>query len=160
MILTGRILPLLIPILIQHLIDLYLSLTHSQNPIRAIILMNSWLKYLVDLLILLMLIRLLVLILIQEELKPTFLIILVALSPTSLIISCSSVTFISVLIQYNLIWTLQKSTMQWPISLEQPRTGFVMEHWNTNNFYFSDFIFIFLLFFFWTMKKAHDTAVT
>ena len=69
-------------------------------------------EYLVDLPILLMLIRPLVLILIQGELKPVLLIPLVALSLTSSIISCFSVTSISMLIQHNLTWILQKSTLQ------------------------------------------------
>ena len=64
--------------------------------------MNSWLMYLVDLLILLTLIRPLVLILIHGELKPIFLTPSVVLSLTSLIISYSSVAYISVLIQCNL----------------------------------------------------------
>jgi len=112
MILIERILPLLILLLIIQLIDLLPLLAHGQNPIKAIILMNSWLTYLANLLILLMLIRLLDPILIQGELKPIFLISSAVLSLTSSIISCSNVAYISMLIQYNLIWTLQKSTLQ------------------------------------------------
>ena len=66
----GRMLPLILLLTIIQLIDLYLLLAHGPNPIRAIILMNNWPKYSADLLTLLILIRLLVLILIQEELKP------------------------------------------------------------------------------------------
>ena len=60
--------------------------------------MNNWLTYLADLLTLFILIRLLVLILIQEELKPTFLTPSVALSLTGSIIFCFNITYISVLI--------------------------------------------------------------
>ena len=76
--------------------------------VRVIILMNSWLTYLADLLTYLMLIRLLDLILIYRELKPISLTPSVALSLTSSLISCSNVAYISTLIQCNLIWTLQK----------------------------------------------------
>jgi len=99
-------------------IDRHLLLTHGQNPIRAIILMSNWLKYLADLLTLLILIRLPDLILIQEELKPTSLTLSVALSLTSSIISCFNAGYISTLIQRNLTRTLQKSTSQWPTLLE------------------------------------------
>ena len=68
--------------------------------------MNSWPMYLVNLLIHSMLIRLLVLILIQEELKPISLTSSVALSPTSLIISYSNITSTSILIQHNSTWIL------------------------------------------------------
>jgi len=103
MILTGRILLLLILLLILlQLIDLHLLLTHSQNPIRAIILMNNWLMYSANLLILLILIRLLVPILIQGELKPASLTPLAALSLTSSIISCFNVVYISAVIWCNL----------------------------------------------------------
>ena len=61
-----------------------------------------------DLLKHLMLIRLPDLILIQGELKPAFPTSSVALSLTSLIISCSNVTYISTLTQHNLTWILQK----------------------------------------------------
>ena len=64
MILIGRMLLLLILLLTQQLIDLHLLLTHSQNPVGAIILMNNWPTYSANLLTLLMLIRLLDLILI------------------------------------------------------------------------------------------------
>jgi len=79
---------------------------------------NNIHEQLADLLTYLILIRLLVPILIQEELKPIFSIPSVALSLTSSIISCSNAIYISVLIWRNLIWTLQKSTLQWPILLE------------------------------------------
>ena len=105
MILTGRML-LLILLLIIQLIDLLFLLVYGQNPIGAIILMNSWLTYLVDSLILLTLIRPPVLILIHEELKPTFPTSLAVLSLTSSIIFCSNIAYISVLTQCNLIWTL------------------------------------------------------
>ena len=58
--------------------------------------------YLADLLIHLMLIRLLDLILIQGELKPAFSIPSVTLNLTSSTISYSNITYISMLIQYNL----------------------------------------------------------
>ena len=57
--------------------------------------MNSWPTYLVDLQTLLILIRLLVLILIQGELKPISLILSVALSLTSSIIFYSNIVSIS-----------------------------------------------------------------
>ena len=116
-ILTGRIL-LLILLLIIQLIDLLLLLAHGQNFIGVIILMNSWPTYLVDSLILLTLIRPLVLILIHEELKPVSPIPSAVLSLTSLIISCSNITYISMLTWCNSTWTLQKLTSQWLISLE------------------------------------------
>jgi len=97
MILIGRMLLLLILLLIIQLIDLLPLLTHSQNSVRAIILMNSWLTYSADLLTHSILIRLLDLILIQGELKPASLTPLVALSLTSSIISYSNVTYISML---------------------------------------------------------------
>ena len=115
-ILTGRML-LLILLLIIQLVDLLPLLAHSQNSIGAIILMNNWPTYLADLLTHLMLIRLLDLILIQGELKPIFPTLSAALSLTSSIF-CSNVTYISTLTQYNLTWTLQKSTLQWPILLK------------------------------------------
>ena len=59
--------------------------------------------YLADSLTLLMLIRLSDLILIQEELKPIFLILSAVLSLTSSIISCSNVAYISALTQHNSI---------------------------------------------------------
>ena len=81
MILAGRMLPLLILLLILlQLIDLHLLLAHGQNPVGAIILMNNWLTYSANSLILLILIRLPVLILMQGELKPTSLTLSVALS--------------------------------------------------------------------------------
>jgi len=87
-ILTRRMLLLLIlPLILLQLIDLHLLLTHSQNPVRAIILINNWPTYSADSLTLLILIRLLVPILIQEELKPASLTLSVALSLASLIIS-------------------------------------------------------------------------
>jgi len=100
MILTGRMLLLLI---LLQLIDLLLLFAHGQNPVRAIILINSWLIYLADLLTPLMLVKLPDLIPTQGELKPISLISSVALSLISLIISCSNVAYISVLTQYNLI---------------------------------------------------------
>jgi len=96
-ILIGRMLLLLILLLIIQLIDLLPLLTHSQNPVGAIILMNSWLTYSADLLTHSILIRLLDLILIQGELKPASLTPSVALSLTSSIISYSNVTYISML---------------------------------------------------------------
>ena len=106
-ILIGRILLLLIlPLILLQLINLHLLLAHSQNPIRVIILMNNWPKYSADLLTHLILIRLLVLILIQGELKSTSPILSVALSLISLIIFCFNVTYISTLIWHNLTWTL------------------------------------------------------
>jgi len=68
MILIGRMLLL---ILVLTIIDPHPLLAHSQNPIRVIILMNNWLKYLADLLTFLIPIRLLDPILIQGEPKPT-----------------------------------------------------------------------------------------
>ena len=110
--LIGRMLPLILLLTIIQLIDPYLLLTHSPNPIRVIILMNNWPRYLADSLTLLILIRLPVLILIQGELKLTSLILSVALSLTSLIISCSNAVYTSILIQHNSTWTLWKSTLQ------------------------------------------------
>ena len=112
MILIGKILLLLILLLIWYLIDPLFLLAHSQNPIRAIILINSWLIYSVDSQIHLMLIKSLVLILIQEELKPASLIPLAALSLTSSIIFYFNITSTSTLIPCNLTQTLQKSTFQ------------------------------------------------
>ena len=107
MILTGRILPLLIlSLTLLQLIDPHLLLAHSQNLIGVRILMNNWPKYSANLLTLLILIRLPVPILIPEELKPIFLTSSVALSLTSLIISCSNAIYISMLIWHNLTWTL------------------------------------------------------
>jgi len=117
MILIGRMLPLILLLTIIQLIDLHLLLTHGLNSIRVRILINNWLTYLADLLTHLILIRLPVLILIQGELKPVSPTLSVALSLTSSIISCFNVTYISTLTWHNLIWTLQKSTLQWPISL-------------------------------------------
>ena len=57
--------------------------------------------YLANSLTLLMLIRFSDLILIQEELKPIFLILSAVLSLTSSIISCSNVAYISALTQHN-----------------------------------------------------------
>jgi len=111
-ILIGRILLLLILLLIWHLIDLLFLLAHGQNPVGVIILMNSWPIYLVNLQTPLILIRPLVLTLIQGELKPVFPTLSVALSLTSSIISYSNVVSTFVLILCNLIWTLQKSTLQ------------------------------------------------
>jgi len=118
MILTGRMLPLILLLILLQLIDLPLLLTYSQKPIRVTILMNSWPMYLADLLTHLMLMRLPDLILIQGELKPTSLTLSVALSLTSSITSCSNVTYISVLTWHNSTWTLQKLTLQWLILLE------------------------------------------
>jgi len=101
MILTGRMLPLILLLILLQLIDLHLLLTYSQNPIRVIILMNNWLMYLANLLTHLILIRLPDLILMQGELKPTSPISSVALSLTSSIISYSNVTYISILTRYN-----------------------------------------------------------
>ena len=83
--------------------NLILLLTYSQNPITVIILMNNWLTYLVGLQTHLLLIKLLVLILIQEKLKLVSPILLVVLNLTSLIISYFNVTFMSALILHNLI---------------------------------------------------------
>jgi len=118
MILIGRMFLLILLLTIIQLIDLHLLLTHGPNPVRVRILMNNWLMYLADLLKHLILIRLPVLILIQGELKPTSPTPLVTLSLTSSIIFCFNVTYISVLIQCNLTWTLWKLTSQWLISLE------------------------------------------
>ena len=106
MILIGRMLLLILLLTIIQLIDSHLLLAHGPNPIRVIILMNNWLIYLADLLTHLILIRLLVLILIQEGLKPASPTLSAALSLTSLIISCLNVTYISMLTQCNLIWIL------------------------------------------------------
>ena len=83
-------------------IILLFLLTYSQKFIRTIILMSSWLTYLVNLQEFLILIRPLVLTLIQEELKPTSLTLLAALSLTSLIIYYSNIVFISIPISCNL----------------------------------------------------------
>ena len=53
-----------------------------------------------------------------RELKPTSPTLSVALSLTSSTISCFNVTYISILTQHNLTWTLWRSTLQWPILLE------------------------------------------
>ena len=98
MILIGRMFPLILLLTIIQLIDLLPLLVHGQNPVRVIILINNWLTYLVDLLIYLILIRLPVLILIQEELKPAFLTLSAALSLTSSIFSYFNVIYISMLI--------------------------------------------------------------
>ena len=111
MILIGRMLPLLILLLIWYLIDPLLLLAHGQNLIGAIILISSWPTYLVDLQTLLMLIRPLVLILIQEKLKLASLTLSAVLSLTSLIIFYSNVIFTFMLIPHNLTQTLQKSTL-------------------------------------------------
>ena len=89
-----------------------LLLAHSPNSVGVIILMNNWLKYLANLLTLLILIRLLDLILIQGELNPVSPTLSVTLSLTSLIISYSNAVYISMLIRHNSIQTLQKSTLQ------------------------------------------------
>ena len=103
---------LILLLTLLQLIDPHLLLTHSPNSVGAIILMNNWLKYSADLLILLILIRLPDPILIQGELKPASLTLLAALSLTSSIIPCSNVVYISMLIQRNSTQTLQKSTSQ------------------------------------------------
>ena len=97
MILIGRMLLLILLLTIIQLIDLYFLLTHGPNPIGVIILINNWPKYSANLLKHLILIRLLVLILIQERLKPTSPTLSVALSLTSSIIFCFNITYISVL---------------------------------------------------------------
>ena len=74
----------------------------DQNSIRAIILMSSWLIYLVNSQILLQLIKLLVLILIQVELKLISLILLITPSLTSFIIFCFNIITTSMLISCNL----------------------------------------------------------
>ena len=93
-ILIGRMLLLILLLTLLQLIDPYLLLAYSPNPIGVIILMNNWLKYSVDLLTHLILIRLLDLILIQEKLKPAFPTLSAALSLTSLIISCSNTVYL------------------------------------------------------------------
>ena len=103
MILIGRILLLILLLTIIQLIDLHLLLAYGLNPVRVRILIKNWLMYLADLLIHLILIRLLVLILIQEELKSVSLTPSVVLSLTSSIISCSNAIYISMIIQRNLI---------------------------------------------------------
>ena len=118
-------------LLIQLLIDLILLLVHGQNSNTAIILMSNWLIYLVILQTHLLLIKPLILIIIQEELKLTFLtlsmlllrmfkrvvladtsVLTVVLSLTSSIISYFNIVFISMLIPYNFIQILQKLTSQ------------------------------------------------
>ena len=89
--------------LITLLIDLILLLAHSQNSNATIILMSNWLTYLVILQTNLLLIKLLILILIQEKLKPIFLTLSVALSLISFIISYFNIVFISTPIPCNLI---------------------------------------------------------
>jgi len=103
---------LILLLTLLQLIDPHLLLTHSPNFVRAIILMNNWLRYLADLLTHLILIRLLVPILIQGELKLISLTLSVALSLTSSIIFCSNAIYISTLIWRNSTQTLQKSTLQ------------------------------------------------
>ena len=105
-ILIGRILPLILLLTLLQLIDPHLLLAHSQNPIRVIILMNNWPRYLADLLTLLTLIRLLDLILIQGELKSISLTLSAALSLTSSTISCSNAAYTSVLTWRNSTQTL------------------------------------------------------
>ena len=92
-VLIGRMLLLILVLTIIQLIDLHLLLAHGPNSVRAIILMNNWLKYLADLLTPLILIRLLDPILIQGELKPVSPTLSVALSLTSSIISCSNAIY-------------------------------------------------------------------
>ena len=65
--------------------------------------MNNWLTYLVGLQTHLLLIKILVLILIQEKLKLVSPILLVVLNLTSLLISYFNITFMSALILHNLI---------------------------------------------------------
>ena len=96
-----RILPLILLLTIIQLIDLYLLLAHGPNSIGVRILITNWPIYLADLLKYLILIRLPVLILIQEKLKPVSLTPSVVLSLTSSIIFCFNVTYISMLIWYN-----------------------------------------------------------
>ena len=96
-ILIGRMLLLILLLILLQLID-YLLLAHSPNSIGVIILMNNWLRYSANLLTHLILIRLLVPILIQGELKPTFPTLSAALSLTSSIIFCSNAIYISALI--------------------------------------------------------------
>ena len=97
----------MLPLLIQLLIDPILLLAYNQNSGIAIIqLMNNWLIYSVTLQTYLLLIKLPVPILIQGELKPTFLTLPVALSLTSSIIFYFNVIFTSTQIPYNLIQTL------------------------------------------------------
>jgi len=106
MILIGRMLLLILVLTIIQLIDPHLLLAHGPNLVRAIILINNWLKYSADLLTLLILIRLLDPILIQGELKPAFLILSAALSLISSIISYFNVVYISMLIWCNSTQTL------------------------------------------------------
>jgi len=89
---------LILVLTIIQLIDPHLLLTYGPNPIGVIILMNNWLKYLADLLTLLILIRLPVPILILGELKPTSLTLSAILGLTSSIISYSNAIYISMLI--------------------------------------------------------------
>jgi len=113
---------LLIPLI--DLIFFIIWLAYSQNPSTAMILLTSnWLIYLVGLQTYLMLIRLLIPTLIQRGIKPTFLTLPVVLSLTSSTIFYSNIIFIFIQILYNLILTLQRSTLQWSISLELSRTG-------------------------------------
>ena len=98
-ILTGRILPLLILLLILlQLIDLLSLLAYGQNPVGVMILMNNWLKYSANLLIYLIIIRLPVLILMQEKIKLASLTSSAVLSLISSIISCFNIIYISALI--------------------------------------------------------------
>ena len=103
MILIERMLPLILVLTIIQLIDLHFLLTHGPNPVRAIILMNNWPKYLANSLTLLILIRFLDLILIQGELKPASPTLSVVLSLTSSIISCSNAVYTFMLIWHNSI---------------------------------------------------------
>ena len=93
-------------------LDILPLLAHGQNPVGAKILMNNWPRYSADLLTHLILIRPPDPILIQGELKPVSLTLSVALSLTSLIISCSNAAYTSALIWRNSTQTLQKSTSQ------------------------------------------------
>jgi len=103
---------LILVLTIIQLIDPHLLLAYGPNPIRAIILMNNWPKYLADLLTPLILIKLPDPILTQEELKLIFPTLSAVLSLTSSIISCSNAGYISVLIWHNLTWILRKLTLQ------------------------------------------------
>ena len=92
--------------------DFQCKLCLIQNSIIVIILISNWPMYLATLQTYLLLIKILDLILIQEKLKLVSLTYLAILSLTSLIISCFSIIFISLLILCNLIWTLWKLTLQ------------------------------------------------
>jgi len=112
MILIGRMLLLILLLILLQLIDLHFLLAHGQNPVKAIILINSWPTYLANLLTHLILIRLPDLILMQEKLKTAFLTPSTALSLTGLIISYSNVAYISMLTWHNSTQILRKSTLQ------------------------------------------------